>query len=348
MTGRGGVLFLGVALSLSLVCVAGAQAQTQSSVDACVKSESAPDAGIAGCTDLLNAPGHNDVYRAEAYNYRGLAYYAKTQYDLAIADYSAAVALDSNEKYAYYNRGRAYYAQTKYDLAIADYTAALRIDADYKYAYISRSDVYYAMGQYAQTIADCTAALRIDPNYRLAYIDRGFAYQINSQYDPAIADFMAVLRLDPNDTTAYYEIGVVSFDAGRFSDASANFQRSLETGPKGAWDDALWLQLLRWRSGNAGTTQLAADATALDDTKWQAALIDMYLGKGTAAQSRDTATSSAKPGNERCEATFFIGEWDLMHHDRSALAELQNAVNICPHNNLLYTAARAEVRRSSK
>ena len=42
---------------------------------------------------------------AQAYNNRGLAYFEKGQYDLAISDYSEAIAIDPKNAAAYYNRG---------------------------------------------------------------------------------------------------------------------------------------------------------------------------------------------------------------------------------------------------
>ena len=57
----------------------------------------------------------------------GLAYYKKTDYDRAIADYNRAIEIDPKYARAYGNRGLAYYKKTDYDRAIADYKRSVAI-----------------------------------------------------------------------------------------------------------------------------------------------------------------------------------------------------------------------------
>jgi tetratricopeptide (TPR) repeat protein len=61
---------------------------------------------------------------AKAYNNRGLAYVAKSEYDLAIADCTQAIRLDPKLSAAFKCRGAAYFAKNEYDRAIAAYTDA--------------------------------------------------------------------------------------------------------------------------------------------------------------------------------------------------------------------------------
>ena len=52
------------------------------------------------------------------------------------------------------------------------------------------------------------------------------------------------------------------------------------------------------------------------------------------------------PGSdERCEAEFYIGEWQLLLDDRTAAIEsLRAAANTCPRSFIEFTSARAELR----
>ncbi len=66
--------------------------------------------------------------KANAYNYRGLAYYEKGDYDRAISDYTEIIRLDPNDAEAYFFRGLVYDNKGDHERAIADYESALRID----------------------------------------------------------------------------------------------------------------------------------------------------------------------------------------------------------------------------
>jgi lipoprotein NlpI len=187
---------------------------TTLSRDPCFSTSHTADQRIARCTALLRSGTLSATKKAAYYN-RGLAYYGRGQYDLAIADYTAALRMKRNDADAYYNRGIAYhYGKRQYGLAIADYTAAVRINPKYAEAYYNRGlAYYYGKREYDLAIADYTAVLRIkpnlrnNPNHRLAYYDRGNAYHAKGQEDLAIADYTAVLRITPGYRYAYYQRG---------------------------------------------------------------------------------------------------------------------------------------------
>ena len=56
------------------------------------------------------------------------AYRRAEQNDLAIKDFSAAIALDPNNPICFYDRARAYISVRQFDRAIADYIAATELD----------------------------------------------------------------------------------------------------------------------------------------------------------------------------------------------------------------------------
>jgi len=67
------------------------------------------------------------------------------QYDLAIADHSVAITLDSNEPILYNNRGNAYRDSGNFEEAIADYTKAIALKPNYAKAYEGRAKTYMFM-----------------------------------------------------------------------------------------------------------------------------------------------------------------------------------------------------------
>jgi tetratricopeptide (TPR) repeat protein len=125
-----------------------------------------PDQKIASCTRAIADDAASAADRADAYNRRGVLYYAKNDYDGAIADYSEAIKLDPISAEAYKNRGNAYYNRKDYDRAIADYNEVIRLDPNH--------------------------AL---PSHAPAYLDRGLAYFNKKDYDRAIGDYSEAIRL---------------------------------------------------------------------------------------------------------------------------------------------------------
>ena len=65
---------------------------------------------------------------AKAFNNRGLAYRGLGEFEKAIAEFAAAIRLDSADAGTFVNRGATYHSQGELELAIADYTEAIRLD----------------------------------------------------------------------------------------------------------------------------------------------------------------------------------------------------------------------------
>ena len=360
---------LGIFLTVS------APAHAQTAGETCAGSAGTADSRIAACTQVIQSQsstasaravayynrgiehhgkGQDDLAIADynqalrinpnnslAYNNRGIAYHSKGQGDLAIADYSQALRIDPNNALAYYNRGTEYHGKCQDDLAIADYNQALRIDPSNVLAYNNRGIAYHSKGQDDLAMADYNQTLRIDPNYALAYNNRGIVYHSEGQDDLAIADYNQALHIDPNNAHVYYNRGQAFFGVGRFTDSGADFGRALSLGPKAVYA-LLWLHLARVRSGDGDTAAFAAGAASVDRTKWPAPVVEFYLGNRAAAQT----LASAADGGERCEALFYIAEWELWHnHEDAARSGFREAVDSCPRTFEEYVGAKAELAR---
>jgi len=144
-----------------------------------------------------------DPKSARAYYNRGNAWYAKKEYDKAIADYGEAIRLDPKYATAYIDRGRTWYAKQEYDKAIADYDEGIGLDPKSAWAYDNRGRTWNAKKEYDKAIADYGEAIRLDPKSAWAYDNRGRTWYAKQEYDKAIADYDEAIRLDPKDAYAY-------------------------------------------------------------------------------------------------------------------------------------------------
>ena len=81
--------------------------------------------------------------------------------ELAIEEFSKAIALNPQLAEAYYERGVAYGNMVEYERAIADLSEAIRINPQYAEAYFSRAVGYELIGRLDQAIADLEKAIEL-------------------------------------------------------------------------------------------------------------------------------------------------------------------------------------------
>lgn len=137
-----------------------------------------------------------------------------------------------------HHRGVNYESLGEYDLAIADYNAALRIDPRYSYARVSRGYAYLAKGDEDRALQDFEAVLQApDPDSRegnraSAYYGRGRIALRRKAYGQAIADFTEAVRLNWRLVAAYASRAEALVAQGKLTDALTDVQRALWVYPQ--------------------------------------------------------------------------------------------------------------------
>lgn len=143
------------------------------------------------------------------YGDRAGAYQALGELDKAIADMTECIRLssgdDENLAVDYYNRGLIWYDKGEYDIAIRDYSEAIRHNPNYGAAYSARGTVWKEKENYDKALADFNQALRLDPKDVEALDYRGNAWESKGSYEKALADYNQAIRLDPKYPWAYYD-----------------------------------------------------------------------------------------------------------------------------------------------
>ena len=131
----------------------------------------------AGFTVLAFTVSATAYHNLAIFHYnRGVDYAEKQEWDLALAEYSKAIALNPNYANAYINRGIVYRNQQKWDLALADYNQAIRLNPNDADAYLNRGNVYDEQEKWDLAMADYTEAIKLNPNDAKAYYNRGNFY----------------------------------------------------------------------------------------------------------------------------------------------------------------------------
>ncbi len=110
-------------------------------------------------------------------------------------------------------RGFAHEKLDRADLAIADYTAAIALEPTAA-RFDARCSVLALEDKFQEALADCNEALKFNPTSPDALDSRGFVYLKLGRLDEAIVDFNAALNLAPGFTNAMFSRGVAKLRKG--------------------------------------------------------------------------------------------------------------------------------------
>ena len=131
------------------------------------------DAGRRDIAELLTANGATGYrrYAAAAALARGKRAYNDDNYEAAVNEFSAAIALDADASQAYYRRGLAFAAQSSHHDAELDLRQALSLDANNNEAREALARLYVDGGHYARAVTALEALLASEPdNARALYL----------------------------------------------------------------------------------------------------------------------------------------------------------------------------------
>lgn len=188
-------------------------------------------ASIEACTQVIEAGtyGANDL--AVAYLNRGLENFARRDYDQAVADYTAAIALDGKNADIYNNRGNAYHARRDYPRALRDFDKAIARNPAHALAYNNRGIVYGDMGDFARAIQDYDQAIAIHPAYASAYNNRGNIHAKQGDFRMAVQDYSQAIVLKPSYVGAYNNRAMAYGALGQYAQAADDFRQSMALRP---------------------------------------------------------------------------------------------------------------------
>jgi tetratricopeptide (TPR) repeat protein len=197
---------------------------------------------LNGAVATAEAAGDAGAQAAALYE-RGNLRFDRGELEEAIADYSAALALDPTLSRAFHNRGLARATLGDAVAALADYDEAVRLDPAYLRAHQNRlrllEELAAGAADPAPLLAQLAAGYRqlaaLEPEGAARYRYReGAALVRLRDRAGARAAFDAALRADPQQVDALYERGLLSFAEGRLDAALADLDAALRLSPRAA------------------------------------------------------------------------------------------------------------------
>jgi len=212
-----------LAASVIFVSATGALANDQQDCQA-----TGNELSIAACTRILAA---NPADFGALAN-RGVSYRATGDYDRALADFDAAMRLNSDSAVSaglFLERGLAHDGKGNHTAAIGDFDEALRRNPSLMVAYFARAMALEDIGQPERAKVDLSEAMRRNREMVAAlYMQRGYVLKRSRDFDKAIAAFDKAIYLNPNWPSAYFGRGASYEEQGNREQAVADYLMTLE------------------------------------------------------------------------------------------------------------------------
>jgi tetratricopeptide (TPR) repeat protein len=205
---------------------------------------------IRDCAEAVRADlaGDNRKFCHElsawALNRRGQARVDQGQFDLALADFRAALEFDPNCWRAYHNRGVSLAQAGQFAEAFDDVCRVITINPKFAKAYANRATLYVQAGDIERAVADYQEAIRLEPNLTQALVGYGRLCHMNGQFDEALAHFDRAME-QSSDVTAEVACsrGDLLVDLGRYRDALQDYAKAIDVDPQfeHAYRNGAWL-----------------------------------------------------------------------------------------------------------
>ncbi|PKM51270.1 MAG: hypothetical protein CVV02_07895 [Firmicutes bacterium HGW-Firmicutes-7] len=160
------------------------------------------------------------------YNAKGMVLIDLERCDDALNCFNSALEADPNFAYAFSNRASVYFIQGKLDIAMADISTALRIESNVPQFYIIQGQILSALDNSEEAIKVYSAAISIWPGYAEAYFQRGNEYFKNEKFTDAIFDFTFAKDYGLNE--GYKGLGKAFRKIGQNEDAIVSFSKYLD------------------------------------------------------------------------------------------------------------------------
>jgi tetratricopeptide (TPR) repeat protein len=191
----------------------------------------APAGHVATAAEIAwGLPSSNST--AADYVRSGYMLSRRSEYDAAIADYDAALALNASDAWALGDRGISYFYKGDEARARTDFDAALAIDPHASVAFNGRGLLALNAHDYDGAIAALSAAITSDPKDEFAFEMRAQAYWRTGKPQQALADYGEAIQQKPTEIALYGYRAALLRQEGRKSEAIQQAQLVIAANPK--------------------------------------------------------------------------------------------------------------------
>jgi lipoprotein NlpI len=266
----------------------------------------------------------------EAYLRRGLIYAAKGDTDRALADTTAAIGLRPNFPLGYHFRGEERVQVRDFKGALADADTMVHLSPDDMEGYEERSTAYRYLGQYSDAIDDAEHVVsKTNGTAIIAYIEEAAAYEEKGNLDRALSTLDDALTKQPKNAVVQLTRGVVLWEMKRYDEAERALLLSLSALPDDGYA-VLWLYIVR-ADGHLPNADFPSFAARIDTKNWPAPVVRHYGGTmDMPAVLADAQADQFDAAGHVCEAHFYAAELQrIAGHPEAERPELLGLPDKC-------------------
>jgi tetratricopeptide (TPR) repeat protein len=173
------------------------------------------------------------------YGSRGFFYLRTGRYDDALADFSKGTTLDTKNAFFPYGAGRVFSERQDYNAAVVRYTEAIRLDPDHGTAHLWRGEAYLGLKRYREARADFEKVFALGPlipaDMIRAYLGRGFAKVWTNDFEQGVSDLDRAIESQPENLNALRARGFAHEKLGNQERAVQDYQRVLNLDANDRW-----------------------------------------------------------------------------------------------------------------
>jgi tetratricopeptide (TPR) repeat protein len=167
---------------------------------------------------------------SRAHNNLGMIYLQEGNTDLAIREFQAAIAIESDPEY-HHNLGMAYQKKGLREDALEEYRRVLAVNPNSAITHNNMGNIFIDKGFLDEGISKFKEAVLLKPNYYDAHFNLGLAYFRKRLLDASLEEFKLAIHYEPDHAEAHSCLGTVYANKGLFDKAIMEIEEALRLKP---------------------------------------------------------------------------------------------------------------------